>query len=142
MAEEIQKLCDECHERAAVHHVHTFYGGDAEQKRDLCVQCFARSASPEQLASLQRLQKAIRNGKCKYCGAPVVGGSSRKNLWCRQCRQDLDEFNNLPENAMPEDPGEDEAKWEQVSQQLAERQRRQDAFMRQRVRERGQSGRG
>ncbi len=141
MTEEPKKLCDACHERLAVHHMHTFFG-EAEQKRDLCVECFERLAPSDALAGVRRLQEALRKGNCKYCGAPAVGGSSRKNLWCKQGRDDLAEFDKRPENVTPEDPGDDEARWEQLSQHLQERQLRRDAFIRERVRQRGKHGTG
>lgn len=137
MTHELTILCDHCHERPAVRHMHTFHGeGETEAKRHLCAECFERLAPPNVLAKVRRLQDAVRSGKCKYCGAPAVCGSSKKNLLCEQCRRDLKEFSSLPENAIPEDPGEDEAKWEQISKQLKEQGRRRDAFMRQRVEER------
>ncbi len=64
------------------------------------------------------------------------------HFWCAQCRKDLIEFNKRPENVIPEDFGEDDAKWEQQSKQDAERQRRQDEFMRQRVKARSKDERG
>jgi hypothetical protein len=136
MPEEIHKLSDVCHQRRAVRHVRAFIGGEAEEPRDLCVECFERSASPKNLEALQRLQKAIRDGKCKYCGSAAVGGSSRKNLWCVQCHQDLIEFSKRPENQLPDFDDEDDAEVEQWLHLGAQRQQRKKEFMRQRVSQR------
>ncbi len=58
-------------------------------------------------------------------------------IWCEACRLDLVEFSSRPENAMPEDfDVADETKLDQVWQQLAERKRRQDEFMLERLRKR------
>ena len=79
------------------------------------------------------MKQAIRNGKCKYCGAAAVGGSMG-HLWCETCSLGLVEFGSRPENAITYDfDVADEAKMEQMLQQLAERERRQQEFMRQRV---------
>jgi len=62
----------------------------------------------------------------------------KTDIWCEACRLDLVEFSSRPENAMPEDfDVADETKLDQVWQLLAERKRRQDEFMRERVRKRG-----
>src|SRR5687768_9726580 len=99
MADQEQKVCDVCHERPATHH--TCYGHSGETI-DLCVICFEQSASPAGLESFRHLMEVIRKGKCKYCGAPAVGGcgglsipgvmEERANLWCEPCRLDLVEF--------------------------------------------------
>jgi hypothetical protein len=60
---------------------------------------------------------------------------------CKQCRQDLNEFNRRPENALPE-YGEDEEVSDDEAKLLAEHQRRQDEFIRQRVKERSKDERG
>ena len=61
----------------------------------------------------------------------------KEHVWCEPCGRDLAEFDRRPENALPDDfDTEDEARLEQISQQLAERERRQEEFMRQKVRER------
>ena len=52
-------------------------------------------------------------------------------------QRDLSEFAARPENKIPDDPDiDDDAAMEQMSQQLAERKRRQREFMRQKVSER------
>jgi len=63
-------------------------------------------------------------------------GAEEWELWCEPCRLDLVEFGTRPENAIPDVDIEDEVQLDAVSQQLAERTRRQEEFMRQRVRER------
>jgi hypothetical protein len=60
---------------------------------------------------------------------------------CKQCRQDLNEFNRRPENTMPEH-GEDEEVSDEEAKLLTERKRRQDEFIRQRVKERGKNEAG
>jgi hypothetical protein len=52
----------------------------------------------------------------------------------------LVEFAQRPENAIPEFPFDDEAAQKRVSQQMADRERRQEEFMRQRVSERRSRG--
>ena len=155
-----QKLCDRCHERPATCHI--CFGHTGETK-DLCETCYGESAPPEELASAQQIQQIIRNGKCRYCGEPAVGGggplvsdflanlmanllpsmavvTSRPgypfHLWCEQCRKDLVEFAHRPENAIPDWPFDDEAAQRLVTEQLADRERRQEEFMKQRVLER------
>lgn len=144
MAAQEQRICDGCHEQAAVH---TTYYGHTGAARDLCLVCFEQLASPEELASAEHSKESIRTGKCQYCGAPAVGSTTFygapgvlddvTNLWCEACRQDLVEFDNRPENKLPEDYDiEDEAEIERRSRQLGERKRREEEFMRQRVKER------
>lgn len=111
----------------------------------MCETCYKESASPEELASDQHIRDVIRKGKCRFCGQPAVGGSGgfmpvlgeQFFIWCEQCRQDLVEFAQRPENALPKDfPFDDAAAQERVSQQLADRERRQEEFMKQKVLER------
>jgi hypothetical protein len=113
--------------------------------------CFEQSASPAELEAHRHSTQVIRNGKCKYCGASAVGGSTgfsipgvmeEPDLWCEPCRLDLVEFGSRPENAIPDFPFDDEAAQERVPQQLAERESRQQEFMRQRIRERGHDDAG
>ena len=88
--------------------------------------------------------------KCEFCGGEPVGswvasmsrgGSSmiaeKEHFFCEPCMRDSAEFDRRPENAIPENfDGADEARLEQISRQLAERERRKQEFMRQKVRER------
>ena len=70
---------------------------------------------------------------------PLLG--EQLELWCEQCRQDLLEFANRPENALSEDfPFDDAAAQERLSQQLAEREKRQDQFMKKKILARGSGG--
>jgi len=146
MTAQDQKLCERCRERPATFHV--CYGHTGESKH-LCEQCYRESASPGELASSDNIRDIVRNGKCRFCGQPAVGGSggslgafigAEHFLWCERCRRDLVEFAQRPENAIPEFPFDDEAAQKRVSQQMAERERRQDEFIRQRVSERRSEG--
>lgn len=134
-----------CHERPATYHI---ICSETGEMRALCTTCSEQEASVEDVAALRHSEQVLRDGKCDYCGAPAVVASvcgeipgvmaGEKQFLCKQCRQDLNEFNRRPENALAEFDFEDEdvAKLEQESQQLAERQRCQDEFLRQRVKER------
>ena len=143
MAESERILCDVCRERPATHY--TCFGGTGRD-RHLCMTCFEQIASPAELESYHQSVEALRNAKCKYCGAPAIGGTTglsipgvleeQADFWCEPCRLDLVEFASRPENAIPDFDVEDEARLDEVSQQLAERGRRQAEFMRQRVKER------
>ena len=88
--------------------------------------------------------------KCEYCGGEPVGGwlasmscgmatvkAEKEHFFCEPCMRDLAEFDKRPENVIPYDfDVADETRLEQISQQLAERERRKQEFMRQKVRER------
>jgi hypothetical protein len=148
MAAQDRKLCERCNERHATHHI--CYGHTGESKH-LCEQCYKESAFPEELASSDRIRDIVRNGKCRFCGAPAAGGSvscsipgvmdEQTNLWCESCRRDLVEFGRRPENVIPTAfPFDDEAAQERLSQQMAERERRQEEFMRKRVSARRSKG--
>jgi hypothetical protein len=110
------------------------------------MRCFEQTASPAELEACHRSAERFLNAKCKYCGAPAVGGSTalsipgvmaaESDFWCESCRLDLVEFANRPENAIPDFDVEDEARLDEISQQLAERNRRQAEFMRERVKKR------
>ncbi len=144
MEQQEKFVCEGCHEREAVHHDIMCYGGDVTEERHLCLECFKALVSPEQFAAHRRASEIVASGGCKYCGAPAVGGSmsfglpgvmeEKTELWCEPCRLDLVEFDSRPENAMPDFDVEDEARLNEVSQQLAERSRRQEEFIRERVR--------
>lgn len=146
MPEQPQQLCQRCNERKAVRYI--CYGNTGESKR-LCERCYRESASPEELAASDRVRNVIRNGKCEYCGAPAVGGSvynepstipgewaEKTNLWCGACNRDLREFGKQPGNAVSPWPFDDEAAQERVSREWAERDRRKEEFMKQRIAER------
>ena len=143
VTEQEQKICDVCHERPATHH--TCYGHTGET-RCLCMTCFEQSASPAELESFRHSMEVIRNGKCKWCGAPAVGGSTgfsisgvmeeQSDFWCEPCRLDLGEFGRRPENEIPDFPFDDKAAQALVPQQLADYEHRKAEFMHQRVKER------
>ena len=144
-----QKLCESCQQRPTTYHICC---GNTGETKNLCEQCFLESSSPDLLTSSSFIKDAIRKGKCRYCGEPSVGGcggsvpffgenlelSFKQNLdlWCEACRQDLVVFASGPENVIPEFPFDDEAAQERLSQQMAERERRQEEYMMQRVLER------
>lgn len=75
------------------------------------------------------------------CGIPGVL-EEETDLWCEPCRVDLGEFGSRPENAILDFDFDDEARLKQITAQLAERTRRQEEFMRQRIRERGHNDAG
>jgi hypothetical protein len=144
MTDQDQKLCDNCHERPATSHI--CYGGHTGEDRSLCQICLKQDSEIGGL--MQRFNEAVRVGHCKYCGAPAetaFGGSSSVlgehfNLVCRTCYDDLAEFARRPENAVPDWPFDDEAAQKRMPEQMAERERRQEEFMRQRVLERRSKG--
>jgi hypothetical protein len=108
------------------------------------VTCFEQTASGPELESFRNFDRLIRNGKCKYCGAPAAGGcggsmpfaAQTLDLWCEACQRDLAEFGNMPENAVPEFPFDDKVAQERTWQQHIDRERRQEEFMKQRVAQR------
>jgi hypothetical protein len=138
MTDQEQEMCDMCHERPAT--VFDCNGNTGESSR-LCRTCHEQTASPTQL----HLEQAIRNGKCQYCGGPASSGSMKfdgvtenyTDFMCNSCTQDLTEFSSRPENALPDRSDlKDKSKEKEVYQRLMERKRRQEEFMRQRIRER------
>ena len=140
MPDQEKKLCDACHEREATYHRMISYP-EGEQVRQLCAVCFDLLASPDELASQKHIEESIKRGKCRYCGEPATGGSGwsshvgdeQLHLWCEPCRQDLVEFGSRPENRLPDDVPEDEPAMEELSRRLAERARRKEDYMRQRI---------
>jgi hypothetical protein len=140
MCDEEKKICDICHAQPATQHI--CFGGTGET-RDLCMTCFVQTASPDELAVHRHSEEVFRTGKCRYCGAPAVGGSifmgipgvmdEEANLWCDLCMQDLVEFDGRPENAVPDFPFDDDVTQERVSQQIAERERRRDLFIKEKI---------
>ena len=142
MADGDQKLCDNCHKRPGKNHICN--ADRPELNRSLCDICLRQDL--EIGALMQRADKAIRAGHCKYCGAPAEtawGGSSsitgenfHMNLVCMACFNDLAGFARRPENANPDFTSEDENKREKILAHFADREKRQDEFIRQRVRER------
>ena len=150
MTEQKQELCEICHERPATFFSHN---GNTGESRSLCRTCFEQTESPEELESYRDLEQAVRNGKCQYCGGPASGGSRTKvvhqgphsdgvqkkytNFSCDACVRDLEEFDSRPENALPDRSDlKDKSKEEEIYRQLMERKRRQEEFIRRRIRER------
>jgi hypothetical protein len=136
MSDQDQKLCDSCHERPGTNHICYGHGGEG---RSLCHICLMQDSQVGGL--MQRFNDAVRVGHCKYCGAPAetaFGGSSSVlgenfNLVCMTCFGDLAEFARRPENAILHfEPG-DEVALHKATTQLAEMQKRQDEFIRQRI---------
>ncbi|MDR3411342.1 MAG: hypothetical protein P4L87_10445 [Formivibrio sp.] len=141
MADEDQKLCDNCHERPGTNHICN--AGRAGEDRSLCDVCLAQDSAVGGL--MQRFQEAIRTGHCKYCGAPAElswGGSfspifgDHFNLVCKTCFDDLTGFVRLPENDVLDVPPGDEAAMRNKVSLLPNLMKRQDEYMRQRVSER------
>jgi hypothetical protein len=89
---------------------------------------------------MQRFDKAVQSGSCKYCGSPAetsFGASTsflgdHYNLVCIICFNDLTEFVRKPENARLFRPDGDIVP-HNVATQLADYQNRQAEFMKQRV---------
>ena len=146
MTAQDQKLCEKCNEHPATCFI---CNGNTGESKHLCEQCYRESASAEELASTDNLRDIVRTGQCRFCGQPAVGGSggslgaligAESFLWCEPCRQDLVEFAQRPENAIAAWPFDDEAAQERASQQMADRERRQDEFMKQKVAVRRSNG--
>lgn len=146
MTAQDQMLCQRCHEHPAT--VYMCDGNSGESKH-LCEQCYRASATPEELASSDQFRDLVRNGKCRYCGAPAECGfgsfssaaGENFELLCRACHQDLGDFARRPENTIPDVPDHaaafrDEEFMRRRLQQYADRERRQDEFMKQRIAER------
>jgi hypothetical protein len=75
--------------------------------RNVCANCFQKDPSFAASRRANRnLTDLIRTGKCNYCGEPPVSGSrftsivgpDQVHLYCAQCREDLKEFAETPEN--------------------------------------------
>jgi hypothetical protein len=142
-----EKLCDPCGIRPGNYH---FFTGGEDEARSYCPACFELYASPDQKASVRGMQKAVRAGKCQYCGAQADCGSgsndegSAPDFWCKACRKDLAEFRRLPENNLLDDLSDefpnDEAEIERLNQRAKEREKRQIEFIRRKVAERQKLG--
>ena len=139
MADQEQKLCDNCHERPGTNHI---CHGDGGEGRSLCQVCLLQDAQVGGL--LQRFNEAVRVGHCKHCGAPAetaFGGSTSVrgdhfNLVCRTCFDDLSEFVRRPENATLLLEPANEVVARNLVTYLADFEKRKDEFMRRRVSER------
>jgi hypothetical protein len=141
MADEDQKLCDNCHERPATNHI--CHGGQAGEGRSLCPICLAQDSAVG--GFMQRFNDAVGAGRCKYCGAPaeLSWGASFSpvlgdhfNLVCRTCFDDLTGFVRRPENAVQDFTPGDEVEMRKAVSHLTDLMKRQDEYMRQRVLER------
>ena len=149
MLEKFHEVCDVCHQRPATHH--TICGNTGEWK-NLCTTCFENSGSVVEKSSYRSVEERLRNGKCDYCGAPAIEASicseipgvleEEAHFLCKQCRQDLNEFNRRPENAMPGQFNEDDEMSDEEFEQLKEWGRRKDGFLRERVKLRAKNGPG
>jgi hypothetical protein len=141
-----QPLCERCHQRPATVHICCGNTGETE---DLCQECYEQD--PEAAARQRREEELIRDGTCKYCGAPAETGSftfdsllseegelcetnEEADLLCEACSKDLAEFEDLHE--LPE-RGEysfdDKVAMERRYQQLLERERQREQFMKERI---------
>src|SRR5579859_6348029 len=109
MTAQDQMFCQRCHERPATVYICDGNSGESEH---LCEQCYREWATPEELVSSDQFRDVVRNGKCRYCGAPAEGGSGSFSsaagqdfeLLCRACDQDLEDFARRPENTIPDVP--------------------------------------
>lgn len=143
MTKKIDRICDNCHESAAIHH--TFYG-QTGQTKSLCAACHDKLTDDYVPQSRRSMEAVLASARCQYCGDPAVDVSVHYGVsgvandimhsCCGRCRADLTDFANRPENAIPDFDADDEASLEQASQLLEERTRRQEDFMRERVRTR------
>src|SRR3954452_24640657 len=92
--------------------------------------------------------KPKNTGTCDYCGAPAIAVSTafaipgvmdeETHRWCKQCHSDLAEFAARPENVLPDVDVADETALDSAHENMLAIQKRREAFIRQRVRERGQ----
>jgi hypothetical protein len=144
------KFCENCLERPATRRV----CDDIEtgKSMEICEECYEAMELAEELESNDDFDGSILSGQCSYCGQPAVGTCDgnllsmfgvveQPSFWCEQCQQDLAEFARRPENAVREDfPFGDEEALLQLSQQLADREKREEEFMKQRVAERKKKG--
>jgi hypothetical protein len=130
-----------------------FNGNDGGERR-LCLACFEQTAAPEELENHRRRQEIIQSGKCQYCGSPAKTGTywcvsadgvrtkEEAKLECEECGLDLNEFHRRPENALSTGSfkfGGEEAR-ERLLQQHAERKRREEEYIKQKVAERRLGG--
>jgi hypothetical protein len=90
---------------------------------------------PKGCKDLMDVMKGGNQAKCEYCAEPAVAtiGWPGDYRWCELCQQDLKEFAKIE---VPKGMAIDTSKEGAVSRYRAEMNRRQDDFMRQRVKER------
>ena len=152
MTAQNQNLCERCRERPATYFICCANTGKSEQ---LCEQCYRGSLSPEDLASTDRFRDIVEKGKCKYCGTPAKTGCGSFwsfsfqgeffDLSCKACNEDLADFYQRPENAMPDVPDyeaafRNEEFMKKRMQEHTDLERRKEEFMRQRISERKSKG--
>jgi hypothetical protein len=153
MPEPDQPLCERCHQRPATVFI---CNGNTGETEDLCRVCHEQD--PEAAASRKRMEELIRNGTCKYCGAPAKSGSftfdssfgekgdlceasEKAELLCEACSNDLAEFEDLHElPEREENPFHDKAAMERRYQQLLEHARQREQFMKERIAKRKSKG--
>jgi LSD1 subclass zinc finger protein len=91
---------------------------------------------PKGCKDLVEVLQGSNRVKCEYCGAPAVALSFMGMVdyrWCMECQRDLKEFAKIEvPKGMLVDTSDEAA----VTRYRAEMQRREDDFMRQRVKER------
>ncbi len=93
------------------------------------------SQLPKGCKDLLDVLQDSNQAKCEYCGAPAVALHFMGMVdyrWCAECQRDLNEFASKQEYKFDFDTSDEIA----VSRFRAETQRRQDDFMRQRLKER------
>jgi hypothetical protein len=83
-----------------------------------------------------------RASKCQYCGEAAVSsslyidpatGEKHYEFWCKACLEDLESFNKLPENEIPDIDIEDPVVLDEAFDRLSERERRKADYMRERI---------
>jgi len=145
MPSELEETCEVCNKRLATRHsIHSNTG----QVIAMCSTCFDQCTTPDQVEALRAVAQPLKDAKCDYCGAPAVrstaylghGDDTKQQFLCMRCLQDLADFNTRPENAILDFDVEDEVELEQASRLLANRNRRREQFMRERVMARGRVG--
>jgi protein-arginine kinase activator protein McsA len=131
MPESPKILCESCHEREATYHM-TKCSPQGMGKSDLCPACFESLSSPEERESVRRFEDSVAHGKCKYCGASPVCGSSAE-LWCEECRKDLAEFMSRPESGFPSELPTNKAGRDKLVQTILRTQAEADKYVRDKV---------
>jgi protein-arginine kinase activator protein McsA len=133
-------LCEKCHEQEATVHITKIFGDTGDtKKQDFCEACAADSEGVTGLKD---------GGTCDYCSLPAVCVSTafaipgvmdeETDRWCELCSSDFAEFDAKQENQLPDIDVGDAVALESSRELRLAIQKRREAFIRQRVRERRQ----